>query len=327
MTFRYLKYKLFWWAREHLFFYRNLSVDQKELEYELPDGYGDWAIHPCVRKLPDKLGGSHWWMVLSPYPGFDTSKENILLYKGEESDTSDFPVRWTFVREVRGVHSCGYNSDPNLYYDGTAKELWVIWREWGTVNVPDDSPLCCSMCSKTSDGIEFSSPKIIALNYADTADLPSDTEMCPTVMDFKGGIYLYGVHYSYEPTLFPQGLCRYEYDGETFKLSCSRPWANRLFDLWHIDMFQHDGVLYQLVTGRSGNAIYLGRSKNGIDFEYSRRPFFSWRWFLRKNYFYKASAVVSSGKIFLFFPRKRQSGSVRIVVRAMPVDKLSYFFD
>lgn len=326
MDLRYYRYKLFWWIREHLFFWRNLTKHQQWLEYELPAGYGDWAVHPCVRYIPEGLGRSCWWMALSPYPGFDTTKENILLYKGENTKDSVIPLKWTFVKEVSGSHSKGYNSDPNLYYDEDKKELWVIWREWETKNVPDESPLCCTLFSKTNNGIKFSTPEILALNRCAQDNLPADTQMSPTVIDFGGFRYLYGVHYSFEPNLFPRGFCRYEYDGMRFELSDSRPWKDRSFDFWHIDMFQHSEYLYQVITGRSGNAIYLGRSKNGLDFEYSHRPLYSWRWFVRKNYFYKASALVYNDNLYLFFPRKQKNNSVKIVARSMPISKLDNFF-
>ena len=326
MDLRYFRYKFYWWIREHLFFWPNLTDGQQQLEYDLPVGYGDWAVHPCVRYIPDGFGGSCWWMVLSPYPELDTTKENILLYKGETTDNHNVPLKWSFIKEVSGSHSNGYNSDPNLYFDKRKKELWVIWREWETKNVPDDSPLCCTLCSKTSDRIEFSKPEVLALNHSTLESLPSDTEMCPTVIDFRGIRYLYGVHYSYEPNLFPRGFSRYEYDGLRFTLVDSLPWKDRRFDLWHMDMFQYGEYLFQVITGRSGNAIFLGRSSNGLDFTYSRRPLYSWRWFFRKNYFYKASALIYDRKLYLFFPRKFKKGIVKIVVRSMPAENLAKFF-
>ena len=112
-----LKFKLRWWIKEHLLFYKNKLSNETSLEYKLPSEYGDFAIHPCVRYIPQGVGGYKWWMVLSPYPKYDTKKENILLFHGEDNSDKEPPKRWIFVKEVCGTHPQGYNSDPNLYFD------------------------------------------------------------------------------------------------------------------------------------------------------------------------------------------------------------------
>ena len=87
-----------------------------------------------------------------------------------------------------------------------------------------------------------------------------------------------------------------------------------------------EGVLYQVVTGQSGNAIMIGRSTDGLHFDYSRRPLHCHRLFVRRNYFYKATAVVHDGTLYVFFPRKSDRGTVRIVMRSMPINRLAEYF-
>lgn len=326
MDARYLLLKLKWWVREHAFLRSGLLTGETELSYELPEAYGDWAVHPCVRFIADGIGGRRWWMVLSPYPHIDSSRENILLYCGEEKGDGLPPRRWTFVREVCGTHPEGYNSDPGLFYDPASRELWVTWREWGTENVPDGCPYCCTMRVRTGDGVNFSGAEVIALNENADAGLCADTQMCPIVYSWRGETVLYGVSYVYEPYLLPRGMSLYRFAGGRFRLSESVPWADRSFDLWHFDLFEHEAALYQIVTGQSGNAIMIGRSTDGLHFSYSRRPLHSHRLFLRRNYFYKATAVVHGGMLHVFYPRKSGRDSVRIVMRSMPVCRLDKYF-
>lgn len=319
-----LKFKLRWWIKEHLLFYKNNLSNEMTLEYTLPSEYGDFAIHPCVRYIPQGVGGYKWWMVLSPYPNYDTDKENILLFHGAENSDKEPPQKWIFVKEVCGTHPQGYNSDPNLHFDG--KELWVIWREWETENVPEDCPVCCTMCSRTSDGINFSEHTIIAYNQYTEYGSKGDTSMCPTVYEYKNELCMYGSIYAYEPYLSPKGTGRYLYKNGFFTLDGFQQKANNWFDLWHFDLFEYNGYLYQIITGQFGNAIYIGRSKDGKTFKYSKRPLYSYPFFIKKNYFYKPTAQVIGNTLYVFFPRKTKNGGVRIVMRSMDAMLLESLF-
>ena len=319
-----LKFKLRWWIKEHLLFYKNNLFNEKVLEYTLPSEYGDFAIHPCVRYIPQGVGGHKWWMVVSPYPNYDTDKENILLFHGAENSDKEPPQRWIFVSEVCGTHPQGFNSDPNLYFDG--KELWIIWREWETENLPKGCPICCIMCSRTSDGVNFSEHSIIAHNQYSEYDSKGDTSMCPIVYKYNDELCMYGSIYAYEPYLSPKGTARYKYKNGFFTLDGFQQRANNWFDLWHFDLFEYNGYLYQIITGQFGNTIYIGRSKDGKTFKYSKRPLYSYPFFIKKNYFYKPTAQVLDNKLYVFFPRKTKNGGVRIVMRSMDVMLLESLF-
>lgn len=313
-------FKFKWWAKEHCLFYHSHLGNEIELQYTLPSEYRDFAVHPCVRYVKEGIGGYKWWMVLSPYEDYDIKKENILLFRGKNNQNGNPPEIWEFVKEVCGTHKNGFNSDPNLYYDG--KDLWIIWREWETENLPMGVPLACIMCSKTNDGINFSPHKVIAHNEFNEYTIKGDTVMCPIVITYKGEESLYASYYVYEPFLQPIGVSRYLNDKGFFKLNGFHHKYNLWFDLWHFDLFELDGFLYQIITGQFGNAIYIGRSKDGKTFEYSRRPLYSYPWFVKKNYFYKPSAQVFNGNVYVFFPRKKKHGTVRIVMRSINISDI-----
>ena len=193
------RFKLKWWLQERMLFANSHLGNEVTFIYKLPEQYGDFAIHPCIRYIKGGVGGYKWWMVLSPYPNYDTNKENILLFHGENESEHEPPIEWTFVKEVCGSHPQGYNSDPNLFYDGEC--LWVIWREWETENLPKGVPIVCTMYSKTKDGVNFSSHQAIAYNEFKEYEMQGDTSMCPIVCKYKDTLSMYASYYIYEPHL------------------------------------------------------------------------------------------------------------------------------
>ena len=323
MNKRDLKFKLGLWVREHLLFDKSPLQNEITLNYTLPKEYGDFAVHPCVRYISKGVGGHKWWLVLSPYPNYDTNKENILLFYGKDEVGNRPPIEWVFVKEVCGAHPKGFNSDPNLFYDG--ESLWVIWREWETENLPNGVPIVCIRCSKTKDGISFTPHETIAHNEFYEYSMQGDTAMCPIVFSYNGVVSMYASYYSYKPFLRPIGTSRYLLKDSFFKLDGMHHKDDLSFDLWHFDLFEYKGYLYQVITGQFGNAIYIGRSSDGRVFQYSKRPLYCYPWFIKKNFFYKPTAQIIDDKLFVFFPRKKGNGALRIIMREMNLDVLEKY--
>lgn len=321
MKFQYYWGKFRWWLRDHLYFYPNLLGNEVEMKYALPEGYDNFAVHPCVRYIQEGIGGNKWWMVLTPYKNYDITQENILLFRGVDGTDNSSPTEWSFVKEVCGKHPKGYNSDPNLFYDG--HKLWVVWREWETENLPKDCPICCIRYTYTSDGVSFSEIKTIAENQFDKV---SDSTMCPIVFQKGNDIFMYASAYKYEPILTPLGTSRYRWNGNSFEFEGVSHNPKIKFDLWHFDLFEYKNVLFQNLTGQFGNAILLGKSDDGLHFNYSKRPLLCNPFFLKKNFYYKSSVVILGDKMYVFFPKKLNGGVLRIVRREMPASLLETKF-
>lgn len=324
MNVKNVSFKLRWWFKEHMYFSRNLLSNEVTMEYNMPLGYTDFAVHPCVRYVNIGSGVDGWWMVLTPYAGYNNKIENILLYHGVDGDETTPSTKWIFVKEVCGTHEQGYNFDPCLFFDG--KNLEVYWRECFTENVTKASNGRCIMCSKTTDGVIFSSPQVVATNLYNEYQSVGDSVMCPIVMSYKGVITMYASIYQFQPYLKPLGVARYVGSTDLFSFDGFQKRTSNGFDLWHFDMFEYNGYLYQIVTGQQGNAIFIGRSDDGKIFKYSKRPLYFYPFFLKKNFFYKATAQVVGGKLFVFFPRLVSDGRLRVVMRSMDVGCLESKF-
>lgn len=95
------------------------------------------AMHPCVIdfKIDHSLEswcGFRYWMAYTPYPNFDSAKENPCLLVSNDGVTwMNHPqlVNPIVLRPI-GPTNTNYNSDPELIYDEEQKLLLLYWREY-----------------------------------------------------------------------------------------------------------------------------------------------------------------------------------------------------
>lgn len=304
---------------------RELNVDVKRLN-EIDNKYGDWLIHPCVRYIPEGLGGHKWWMVVTPYPNYNSKYENPILYYGDSNDTTP-PLNWNLVGIVQGTYDKGYNADCNLHYDG--KKLWIFWKESDTANTTPESGYK-NMMGRSYDGKAFGPVK----NFCDNPDNKSMYLAAPVVYNIHGKIKCLGV---YSPNMGdnipgvdkkPRSIAVFGIDGNLsdyrFEFESIVPQKYRIgFDFWHIDIFDYKGKYYSLVTPESGTEILLGESENGISYNYFDKPLLHSNGIKRVPYMYKASGVVIDGIFHLFYPSKlKDKKKVHIFCSSIEFEKL-----
>lgn len=285
---------------------KELDIDVKKLN-EIDSKYGDWLIHPCVRYIPEGFAGHKWWMVVTPYPNYDSRYENPLLYYGEGNNSTP-PQKWNFVGVVQGTHEKGYNADCNLYFDGS--KLWIFWKESDTKNTKAESGYK-NMMGRSFDGKDFGPIK----NFCDNPDDKSMYLAAPVVYDIKGKTKCLGV---YSPNMGdntpgverkPRSIAVFNIDTELekgrFKFEGIAPQRYRQgFDFWHIDIFDYKGKYYSLVTPERGTEIILGESEDGLSYNHFNKPLLHSNGIHRIPYMYKASGVVVDEMFHLFYPSK-----------------------
>lgn len=271
-----------------------------------PSKYKNDNIHPCVRYIPKGFAGHEWWMVTTPYPDFDSTHENPILYWGNSRTGNLPPLVWEGGVVVENTPATGYNSDGCIYYDGA--KLWVFWRE---VDTPNSSPLGTFVtygCS-TTDGITFSPKKVFAISGWDIPNSSGDDIMCPIVIEVKGNLKMFASYYEYEPVKGGHGIAIWDIPNrdlknEVFTRTKVVGTLHRdTFDLWHMDLFKHANKLYCVASPQSGDEILLGESSDGENFKFWSTPLLS-KVIAETNYLYKPTALVHQGILYLWHPKR-----------------------
>jgi hypothetical protein len=115
------------------------------------DGSGE-AVHPDIAEaVPD---GTSAWLMLTPYPGGNSSFENPSIFKGNGD-----AVNWT---EPAGVTNpvatppvAGYLSDPDLVYDSESRKFSLYYRS--VVDGANRVEL-----RQSADGVRWSAERLVA---------------------------------------------------------------------------------------------------------------------------------------------------------------------
>lgn len=304
---------------------RELDVDVQMLN-EIDCNYGDWLIHPCVRYISEGFAGHKWWMVVTPYPNYNSKYENPILYYGEGNEDVP-PQKWHFVGIVQGPYERGYNADSNLHYDG--KKLWIFWKESDTENTKPESAYK-NMMGRCFDGKKFG-PKI---NFCDNPDDKSMYLAAPVVYNIKGRTKCLGV---YSPNIGdntpgvvkkPRSLAVFGLEGNLdenrFKFETIAKQAYYSgFDFWHIDIFDYKNKYYSLVTPERGTEIIMGESEDGLSYKHFDKPLLHSNGKHRIPYMYKASGLVVNDTFHLFYPSKlKDKKRVHIFCSSINFEKL-----
>lgn len=122
-----------------------------------PEVYHNDCLHPCVRYSEEGFAGYHYWMVQSPYYGWNNKVENPIIYRSNRLDSIGY-----YGKLLEGTPYMGYNSDPCVYVGDSI--VYAFWRECQT-------PLCeihgveyMTVGVSSEDGVLFSSKKIFLKN-------------------------------------------------------------------------------------------------------------------------------------------------------------------
>ena len=299
----------------------------------IDSGYGDWLIHPCVRYIPEGLGGHQWWMALTPYPEGNSKYEQPILYYGDEN-TSTPPKKWNFFGIVQSMHkNKGYNADPNLYYDNESKELYIVWKEAYTENTLGGAKFNALMY-RTFDGFSFGEIKKLADNCS--PDIEYIT--CPTLMKVQDSLVCFATEFEFKrdpsqklqhgkshialwkPSVVDKDSLGFEY------ASCLKQEYPENFDYWHTEfVFDSSSNKYlSVATDESGFNLLAGISFDGYHYTYSDKPLKSFHDSNHERNLYKASIVPMKDSIYIFVP-KRLKGERRVHIYCASFNRTEYY--
>jgi len=297
-----------------------LNVDTDTLR-RIDAGYGDWLVHPCVRYIPEGLGGHQWWLAVTPYPEGNSRYENPVLYYGDgEGDI--VPKNWKYAGMIQEMPKSGYNADPNLYYDSESHLLYIIWKECNTPNTKQNCQNNAIMF-RTFDGEKFGEIKKLFDNTNDGKVRVT----APTLIKIRDSVYCFATDFEHERqpgTLTPRGKSgiavwhngSLSLDTINFSYVMSKmPRYKEGFDFWHTEFIydETDKAYYSVVTNENAFDILLGVSKNGFDYTYIDKPLISFTDKRHQRNLYKASLVSIKDKLYVFYPkRSKESRTVHL---------------
>lgn len=112
------------------------------------------AIHPDIVYFPDEWNGYKYWMVMTPYPYYNSNAENPSILVSNDGSSWEIPPGLT--NPIIDSPSPGYNADPDIVYNNDTEELWVyFFRYWM------DTGLVKLTLMKSSDGVNWSEPEYL----------------------------------------------------------------------------------------------------------------------------------------------------------------------
>ncbi len=297
--------------------------------------YHNDCLHPCIRQV-----GNAYIFVQSPYYGWNSKKENPIVY------ISDNPTMFTNGILLADTPEYGFNSDPNVFVEDSI--CYVLWREFTT-------PLCDSLgvgiavverhatfntCSATFG--EWSDKRVLIKN--DFAN--GDVTQCPILMKEDGKYRIYAAYYQYTPTRESIGLavwesgclqgvdCEFVKCAMGVKMPCTvdkiaevrvpigaehpyriyAPWGVK-HDLWHFDLFTYKDALYMVSVAEKGDNIMLSRIETDDStiesVETLRMPLINNHASENKvhyrQYYYKPTAMVENDSLYLYYTANTKS--------------------
>jgi hypothetical protein len=263
----------------------------------LKSSYGDIeAYHPKVIYLADKWNGYSYWMVFSPYPRGDQSKENPHLLVSNDLSNWDEPNGFAnpIEGQPEGNPQKQYNSDPHIVYNSDLDRIEVFWRF-----VDEDKGISTIYRKYSGDGVNWSKKEVVISGDKKTSD-----HVSPAVI-FEDGIYkMWYVANGYKVWYIESK------DGThwTNPREITIPYETQLKN-WHLDVI-HTDLGYEMVinsfaNGQDRNSMSLYYTKSDDNVVYSTAKVLlepskdanSWD----NRGIYRSSLLKEDGKYYLFY--------------------------
>lgn len=294
-----------------------------KFEYDI--NHGD-IVHPCVRYSESGFKGHNWWLIYTPYYGADATMENpILCYGISENDNA--PLEWQVYSQIIGKPSCGYNSDPTMFFDDNG--LNVFWRENETLRTKADNLFRATYGCIISENKRYDIENPILCE----SELFVDREVSPTIIKKNGSYFTYAMHLRFKKPnlhcsnvyiekivrLFLSVLAILEIYNEqksygiafwkSDSLDSSFAYVgtskikncNKLYRPWHLDIFEYDNKQYAVIQTTQCNAdICLAVSDDDNNFTMFSRPLITNK-SINKLGIYKPTALVHNDMFYLYY--------------------------
>lgn len=233
---------------------------------KIVSSYGDnQGTHPKVLYFKDGWNGYKYWMVYSPYPFSDDSKENPHIKvsndlvnwsepKGFENPLADTPSDYE--------NMVIYNSDPHIVYNDDKDELECYWRR------VDD---------KKDEGIIYRRTTKDGVHWTDREEVLKDTRSEHDYVSFaiiydKGTYRMWYVNKNNTVT-YEESKDGYNYENRRV---IDLKYENRSMKTWHLDVIKSDigyemiAVAFESWEGRKTMQLYYSSSEDNENWEIAK---------------------------------------------------------
>ncbi|MEM3537810.1 MAG: hypothetical protein QXG30_05000 [Candidatus Korarchaeum sp.] len=225
------------------------------------DGSGQ-AVHPDVIYLERGLGGRRYryWMVFTPYPKGDYSRENpSILVSG---DGRSWFVPRGLVNPLAAPPPKGHYSDPDMF--SFRGELWIFFRwSYGLEE---------RIYAKSSrDGISWS-------DEVKVLETSSESLLSPSVVVENGTLRMWYIDNRPNPNVLKMRTSRAPEGPWSEPTVCDVDGVPEGRELWHLDVVRVSGgydsfiVLINKGRGLREAELYFATSKDGVKWRLSEIP-------------------------------------------------------
>lgn len=249
------------------------------------------TTHPNLLYFKDGFNGYKYWMVMTPYPFNDSSKENPSIVVSNDG------IKWVEPKGIKNpisglpndTRGDAYYSDPFMLFDKDHFELFFRETRSYFNNKYEKSGYNCIYVITSVDGISWSKPRKIL------EDTNSERYMSISVIKKNGKYKMW--YFNFDGSL--------KYIESRNLINFTDPFNVNIedfnIDMWHGEVQYIDGKYVSIFMVKY--KLYYMESSDGLNFNKPKLIDTKIDGLKNKNYYiYKAGYIITNNSIELFIP-------------------------
>lgn len=245
--------------------YFNLKSQFERVYCDVPSGYLQGQTHAGISYIPAGFDGYTHWLVVSPYANYNVNWENPCVYYANNRPDGKPPVVFTahplnplVIRRYGSPGEFrGFNSDPDIYFDGThmrvLNRIFMIPTTVNGATLTGDSIECMEVTSASKTQERF-----ILTNHEVPSYKRLNGILSPTLLKHNGKYRIYTLSTSGgSVNCTCRGLAISEsttVDSRGFITQDIGSIHGRTMEAWHMQVFKHNNEFYAIVCATDWSA-------------------------------------------------------------------------
>jgi hypothetical protein len=233
------------------------------------DGSGQ-AMHPGIVYFPGGWHGFNYWLVVTPYPNYDATKENPSILASTDN------VSWVVPAGLTNpiAPGTGALADGDLFYDAVSDQLWVSY-----IDKSSSGGASVHLLRRvSSDGVTWGSPE-------DLFGAPYNALISPAVEKIGNTYYVWYVDASPAGSSATSSKVFYRTSADGRNWSPALPAAidQPGYVIWHIDVLNVPArnelimlaAAYPAGQASGNTSLFLATSPDGVNWSTFSKPILS----------------------------------------------------